>query len=99
MSFQYRDRLSSPPAQFRTPATALPPAPKLSLLTRATITWRVWQRRIEARRNLAMMDARSLTEIGILAADGRAAVKFHPDRGPPGPLMSAAGAARSKNLL
>jgi uncharacterized protein YjiS (DUF1127 family) len=68
MSFQYRDRLSSPPAQFCTPATALPPAPKLSLLTRATTTWRVWQRRIEARRNLAMMDARSLTEIGISPA-------------------------------
>jgi uncharacterized protein YjiS (DUF1127 family) len=69
MSFQYRDRLSSPPAQFCTPATALPPpASRPPRLARVAITWRVWRRRIEARRNLAAMDARSLTEIGISPA-------------------------------
>jgi uncharacterized protein YjiS (DUF1127 family) len=69
MSFQYRDRLASQSDRFCTPATSLPPpAPKRSLLARAGLTWRVWRRRIEARRNLAAMDARSLTEIGISPA-------------------------------
>jgi len=68
MSFQYRDRLTSPPDQFRTPATALPPPPRPPLLARVAITWQVWRRRIEARRNLAAMDVRSLTELGVSPA-------------------------------
>lgn len=69
MSIQYRDRLTSPPDQFCTPAPALPPpTPKPPLLARGAVIWRVWRRRVEARRNLATMDARSLTELGISPA-------------------------------
>ena len=69
MSFQYRDRLGSPPDRLCTPATPLPTAPpEPSRLARIAITWQVWRRRIEARRNLAAMDARSLTEMGISPA-------------------------------
>ena len=69
MSFQYRDRLASPPDRLCTPATPLPTTPpEPSRLARIAITWQVWRRRIEARRNLAAMDARSLTEMGISPA-------------------------------
>ena len=68
MSFQYRDRLGNAPDRFCTPATAMPPAPKPSPLGRFVVIWRIWRRRMEARRNLAKMDARSLTEIGISPA-------------------------------
>lgn len=66
MSFQHRDRFASPPDRLCTPAAPLPPHP--SRLARIAVTWQVWRRRIEARRNLAAMDARSLTEMGISPA-------------------------------
>ena len=66
MSFQHRDRFATPPDRLCTPATPSPAEP--SRLARVAITWQVWRRRIEARRNLAAMDARSLTEMGISPA-------------------------------
>jgi uncharacterized protein YjiS (DUF1127 family) len=69
MSFQNRSRLGSPPDRLCTLAMPLPTSPpELSRFARIAITWRVWRRRIEARRNLAAMDARSLTEMGISPA-------------------------------
>ncbi len=69
MSFQYRNRLASPPDRLCTAATPLSTSsPGPSRLARIAITWQVWRRRIEARRNLATMDARSLTEMGISPA-------------------------------
>jgi uncharacterized protein YjiS (DUF1127 family) len=66
MSFQHRDRFASPTDRLCTPATPSPSEPWR--LARIAITWQVWRRRIEARRNLAAMDARSLTEMGISPA-------------------------------
>lgn len=73
MSFQSRDRFTSLPDLFATPA-----APRTSLSQRVALTLAVWRRRAEARRSLALMDARSLRDAGIspIAASYEASKPF-----------------------
>ena len=60
MSFQSRNRLTSRPDHFVTPS-----APRPSLRQRIAFTLALWRQRAEARRSLALMDARSLRDAGI----------------------------------
>ncbi|MCX7366392.1 MAG: DUF1127 domain-containing protein [Alphaproteobacteria bacterium] len=60
MSFQSRDRFTSQPDLFTTAAV-----PRPSLRQRIALTLAVWRQRAEARRSLALMDARSLRDAGI----------------------------------
>ncbi len=62
MSYQSRDRLNGSSGRFSTPATPQ------SLLRRAAFTLAVWRQRVEMRRCLAHMDARSLRDAGISPA-------------------------------
>lgn len=63
MSFQSRDRLSSP---------AVPPfsaaEPRASWVRRVAGTLGLWRERVRIRRSLAGMDARSLRDAGISPA-------------------------------
>ena len=62
MSYQSRRRLGSAPEFF----VSIPARP--SLRKRLALTLAVWRERIETRRSLARMDARSLRDAGISPA-------------------------------
>ncbi len=62
MSHQSRDRLDGSSGRFITQAASQ------SLLARAAFTLAVWRERVEMRRCLAHMDARSLRDAGISPA-------------------------------
>ena len=62
MSYQSRDRLGGVPERY-TSTSARP-----SLRKRLALTLAVWRQRVETRRNLANMDARSLRDAGISPA-------------------------------
>ena len=61
MSVQPRNPIAASPA-FETPVF------RPSLLRRLAIAWSLWRDRIEIRRSLAQMDARSLWDAGISPA-------------------------------
>lgn len=63
MSYQSRQRIADQAVTFSTPVS-----PRPSLRHRLTMTLKLWRQRIEARRNLAAMDARSLRDAGISPA-------------------------------
>ena len=63
MSFQSRHQHFQQPDRFVTAAT-----PKPSLGRRIAFTLTLWRQRIEMRRRLAELDARSLRDIGISPA-------------------------------
>ncbi len=63
MSFQSRRSLIDRPNLLVTPS-----APRPSLRQRLALTFAVWRQRVQARRHLAQMDARSLRDIGISPA-------------------------------
>ena len=63
MTYQSRSRLGSARDLFITPTAARP-----TLLARAALTLAVWRQRVEMRRCLARMDARSLRDAGISPA-------------------------------
>ena len=63
MSFQSRDRFTSPTDLFITPST-----PRPSLRQRIALAITLWRQRSEMRRALALMDARSLRDAGISPA-------------------------------
>lgn len=73
MSFQSRDRFTTQPDLFSTAA-----APRRSLRQRIALTLAVWRQRAEARRSLALMDARSLRDAGVspMAASYEASKPF-----------------------
>ncbi len=62
MSYQSRDRLGRVPELF----VSVPARP--SLRKRLALTLAVWRQRVETRRGLANMDARSLRDAGISPA-------------------------------
>ncbi len=62
MSYQSRDRLGDVPELF------LSVSARPSLRKRLALTLAVWRQRIETRRCLARMDARSLRDVGISPA-------------------------------
>ncbi|HTR88149.1 MAG TPA: hypothetical protein VMI56_26950 [Reyranella sp.] len=64
MSFQSRHPFADQPDLFVTPAGQVRP----SLLQRLAFTWALWRQRIEARRCLAHIDARTLRDCGISSA-------------------------------
>jgi len=64
MSFQSRRPFDDQPDLFVTPAAPFRP----SLRQRLAFTWALWRGRIEARRCLARLDARSLRDCGISPA-------------------------------
>lgn len=63
MSYQSRDRLIGESALFTTPST-----PRRSFGQRLAFTLELWRQRVEMRRCLARMDARSLRDAGISPA-------------------------------
>ncbi len=67
MSFQSRRRLTIESDRFETPVAAVTPSP-LSLRRRLAVAIALWRERIDARRCLARMDARSLRDAGISPA-------------------------------
>lgn len=67
MSFQSRERFTIEPDLFTTPVVVVVDSP-LSFRQRLAITIAVWRKRINARRCLAQMDARSLRDAGLSPA-------------------------------
>ena len=63
MSYQSRQRIADQAVTFATPAS-----PRPSLRHRLAMTLAIWRERVTARRNLAAMDARSLSDAGISPA-------------------------------
>lgn len=63
MSYQSRDRLIAQPALFTTPST-----PRRTFIQRVVFTLELWRQRVDMRRRLAEMDARSLRDAGISPA-------------------------------
>jgi uncharacterized protein YjiS (DUF1127 family) len=63
MSYQSRNGFSAPSELFA--STGMP---RQSLRQRVAIAWAVWRERVEMRRCLARMDARSLRDAGISPA-------------------------------
>jgi uncharacterized protein YjiS (DUF1127 family) len=63
MSYQSRQRIAAHPVAYVTPASFRP-----SFRHRLAMTLKLWRARIEARRHLAAMDARSLRDAGISPA-------------------------------
>lgn len=65
MSYQSRNGIAAPAPSELYATTG---SPRQTLRQRLAITWLVWHKRIEMRRSLAQMDARSLRDAGISPA-------------------------------
>jgi len=63
MSYQSRNGLAAPSELYTSTGSLRP-----TLRQRLATTWAVWRKRIEMRRSLAQMDARSLRDAGISPA-------------------------------